>query len=379
MLKETKSIQSLALYFGIYDSSSSGRADKAFIDSINRDALAILNRISKMRLPVLDLSLDRKTARIEEIFSIIGRKVDWLYITSLRLEVASRLRHCQRLKSIQAEATHKRNPPAEVLFWSALSQLPNLRIVRVDDIPFPPRPELQFPQIVDLTFVLTSEIDAAEWACSFVTVLTSMSGLENLIILCEMAKEYSLETDRMLISTIACVKLKELTLCDCPIPKGLMSTIAKHCMSLTECDIEERDNIDDEDIRQLSLSCPNLRKLDLKFAERITTGLEYLTVLHQLERLDIHHAAGKYMGKSVFLKFANSCPKLEKIGFSRSPNPFETAPLEDLFPAAAEIPLYFEPRISRLHPLYEYDVRIDKLREDMFQFKRLTERLGLRW
>jgi hypothetical protein len=380
MLKETKSIQSLALYFGIYDSSSSGRADKAFIDIINRDALAILNRISKMRLPKLQLNLDDKTARIDEIFSIIGRKVDGLYINSSCLEAASRLRQFRRLKSITADANHQRNPPAEVLFWSALSQLPSLRIVEIDGIPFPLRSELQFPQIVNLTFIVSSEIDAAAWARSFVTVLTSMSGLENLFIFVEAAdQEYSLETDGMPISTIACVKLKELTLFDCPIPKGLMSTIAKHCMSLTECDIEERDNIDDEDIRQLSLSCPNLRRLYLRFAERITTGLEYLTVLHQLERLEVHYTPGKYMGKSVFLKFANSCPKLEKIGFSRSPNPFETAPLEDLFPAAAEIPLYFEPRISRLHPLYEYDVRIDKLREDMFQFKRLTERLGLRW
>jgi hypothetical protein len=208
-----------------------------------------------------------------------------------------------------------------------------------------------------------------------------MSGLENLFIFVEAAdQEYSLETDGMPISTIACVKLKELTLFDCPIPKGLMSTIAKHCMYLTECNINEQDNIDDEDIRQLSLSCPNLRKLDLKFAERITTGLEYLTVLHQLERLDIHHAAGKYMGKSVFLKFANSCPKLEKIVFSISvlhPSPFETAALEDLFPAAAEIPLYFEPWMSNFRPVCAaYELRIDKLREDMFQFKRLTERLG---
>jgi hypothetical protein len=380
MLKDTKSIQSLSLYFGLYDSSNSDPADAITVDFINRHALMILDRISKMRLPELQLNLARKTARIDEILSIIGRKVDCLCINSLCLEVASRLRHCRRLKSIQADANHERNPLVEVLFWSALSQLPNLRIVRVDAIPFPPRPELQFPQIVDITFLLSSETDAAEWARSFVTVLTRMPGLENLIILGGPAtRGYSLESDGMPISIIACVKLKELTLYDCPIPKGLMSTIAKHCMSLTECDIHERDNIDDEDIRQLSLSCPNLRELHLKFAERVTTGLEYLTVLQQLERLEVNYTAGKYMGKSVFLKFANSCPKLEKIVFSRSPlqpSPFETAPLEDLFPAAAELPLYFEPRISKLYPLYGYEVRIDKLREDMFQFKQLTKRLG---
>ena len=380
MLKDTKSIQSLSLYFGLYDSSNSDPAHEITIELINRDALAILDRISKMRLPELHLTLDDKTARIEEILSIIGRKVDGLYINSSRLEVASRLRQFRRLKSIKADANHQRNPPAEVLFWSALSQLPSLRIVEVDGVPFPLRSELQFPQIVDLTFILSPEIDVAEWAPSFVTILTRMSGLENLLILGEpVTEEYSLETDGMPISTIACVKLKELTLYDCPIPKGLMSTIAKHCMSLTECDIHERDNIDDEDIRQLSLSCPNLRQVRLKFAERITTGLEYLTVLHQLERLELHYTAGKYMGKSVFLKFANSCPRLEKIVFSRStlqPSPFENVPLEDLFPAAAEVPLYFQPRISKLHPLYAYEVRIDKIREDMFQFKRLTERLG---
>jgi hypothetical protein len=377
MLKETKSIQSLALYFGLHDSSGSGRAD---VDFINRDALAILDRISKMRLSKLSLSLVGETARVEEILSIIGLKVDWLFINSLCLEAASRLRHCQRLKLIQADTNHGRNPPAEALFWSALSQLPNLRIVRVDDLPIPPRSELQFPQIVHLTFTLSSETDVAEWARSFVTVLTRMSGLENLIILGVTANRgYSLETNGTPISTIACVKLKELTLYDCPIPKGLMTTIAKHCMSLTKCDINERDNIDDEDIRQLSLSCPNLRQLRLKYAERVPTGLEYLTILQQLETLEVHYTTGKYMEKSVFLKFANSCPKLEKIVFCRSPlqpSPFETAPLEDLFPAVAEIPLYFEAEMSKLHSLDAYEVRIDKLREDVFQFKQLTERLG---
>ena len=172
----------------------------------------------------------------------------------------------------------------------------------------------------------------------------------------------------MRISTVLCVKLRELTL-GCPLPKGLLSAIAKLCSRYS---LSDEYNIEDEDIRQVSQSCLNLRELCLHSAECTTTGLEYLTVLPQLEYLELYYTMGEYLSK---LNFAKSCPKLEKIivsdwetGTSRSlrERPFEEASLEDLFPAPVELPSYFETKISRnvqYHPDGldgYYEVQIDK-------------------
>jgi hypothetical protein len=394
VLKDTKSVQSLSLDFGLYDASNSDPTDRR-IDLINRDALDILDHVSKMRLKELKLTFGYKTACIEEILSIIGRKVDEVSFHYLPLDaVASRLRLFRRLKSMRAALTvHRRDAPAEALFWSAVSELPTLHIVDVDTIPFPPPSELQLPQIVTLNLSL-SEVEAEEWAHSVVTVFTQMSGLESITISRQTENRTSntetrLEANCIRISSIACVNLRELSL-DCMIPRDLISKIAKHCMHLTKCDTIERDNVDGDDIRQLSLSCPNLRELRLLYSRFIASGLEHLAALHQLTSLKLHYTAGRGMEESVLPKFASSCPKLEKIIFSDwnasrqrkwRPRPFEETACEDLFPAAAKFPLYFEPKISKnvkYHPdgLDEYVVRLDKFREDMFQFKQLTERLG---
>jgi hypothetical protein len=216
-------------------------------------------------------------------------------------------------------------------------------------------------------------------------VFKQMSGLETLVI---EGEKGIVEEDTTRISTVACVNLRVLTLC-CQQPKRLLSTIAKQCAKLTRCYLEDRYNIDDEDICQLSKSCPDLRELHLHFAERITTGLGYLAELPQLESLELCYTMGKYLSKPVLLNFAKSCPKLEilvvsdwKPSFrSLRPRPFEAAPLESLFPAAVELPSYFEPKISmnlEYFPdrLDEYNVRIDKLREDVLQLQQLKGRLG---
>jgi len=394
LLKDTKSLQSLSLRFGLYDASNSDPTERQ-IDLINRDALDILDHVSKMKLQELELTLGYRTACIEEIFSIIGRNVDKLDIHDSPLDsVASRLRLFRRLKSVRAAVgINERNPPAEPLFWSAVSELPNLRIVSIRAIPLPPQFKLQLPQVVTLDLSL-SEVEAEEWAHSFVAVFTQMSGLESITISRQTDNRTSntetrLEANYIRISSIACVNLRELSL-DCMIPRGLISKIAKHCVHLTKCDTIERENVDGEDIRQLSLSCPNLREIRLLYSKDIATGLEHLPALHQLTSLKLHYTAGRGMGESVLPKFASSCPKLEKIIFSDwnhsrqrkwRPRPFEETSCEDLFPAAAEFPLYFEPKISKnvkYHPdgLDEYAVRLDKFREDTFQFKQLTERLG---
>ena len=194
-----------------------------------------------------------------------------------------------------------RNPPGEALFWSAVSELPTLRIVSIRKIPFPPPSKLQLPQIVNLNLTL-SEVEADEWAHS-VTVFTQMSGLESITISRQTENRTSntetwLEANCIRISSIACINLRELSL-DFMIPRDLISKSAKHCVHLTKCDTIERDNVDSDDIRQLSLSCPNLRELRLLYSRFIATGLEHLTALHQLTSLELHYTAGRGMEESV--------------------------------------------------------------------------------
>ena|SRR5271170_679654 len=193
----------------------------------------------------------------------------------------------------------------------------------------------------------------------------------------------------MRVPTIACTDLKDLTL-NCPIPKGLVSAIAKNCPCLTKCDFTEKVNVDNDDIRQLSESCPDLRQILLQSAESITTGIEYLPALRQLEDLELYYHSAKSLDKTLLLKFVDLCPNLKQLTVSdwaslrdrlNRPRHFKDTPLEELFPAAAALPTYFEPKFTcnnRWTPdaLDSYTVRIDRLREDMFQFRQLTERLG---
>ena len=216
-----------------------------------------------------------------------------------------------------------------------------------------------------------------------------MSGLEKLTIAPAFLNSETRDEGRaMQIKTIACTNLKDLNF-SCPIPRGLISTIARHCPHLTKCYFTEDDNLDDEDLRQLSLSCPNLQQIRLQHAKTITR-LEYFAAFQQLEILELFYLVGKFIDKPLLLKLVNSCPKLKQITvsdwntLSRRPpgeRDFEETAPEDLFAAAAELPSYFEPKISKGHMwtpdgLTEYAIRVDRLREDIAQFQQLTKRFG---
>jgi hypothetical protein len=194
----------------------------------------------------------------------------------------------------------------------------------------------------------------------------------------------------MQITSLACKNLTELHLV-CPIPEGTISTIARHCSHLTKFYIDDISNMQDDDLLQLSLSCPSLRKISIRYAQQITNGVEHLTALHELELLELNYTTGQYLDTPVLLKFATSCPRLNQILLSdwdiswdqlHRPRPFEDTAVEILFPAAAQTPSYFEPRNTRKlsfcpERLREYAVRIDKIRKDAFQFQHLADRLRM--
>jgi hypothetical protein len=175
----------------------------------------------------------------------------------------------------------------------------------------------------------------------------------------------------MRLTTIACGNLKNLVL-RIPTPQGLISKIANSCPHLIECDFSENVNIDNDDLRQLSQSCPNLQQVRLQYAERITR-LEYFTDLHNLEVLQLFYLMGKFMTKELLLMFVASCQKLKRITVSSWIGPshwsqwsreFEVTTFEELFAAAVELPSYFELMARRYLPFDVFQVRIDRLRED---------------
>jgi hypothetical protein len=390
MLKDTKAIDVLRLFVGLYDSNNYSSECNDVIEAINRTALQIVKRISKMKLQQLELHVGRETICIVDIMSILERNVDKLNIISSPIaDWAPRLQYFKSLKCLDVARLNPRNLEAEAAFWTAVSQLPNLKIVKADTIPFPRRLELRFPLITDLQLFPSLYLDPGDWSHSVVTIFKQMPGLEKLVLCLAFADEQSrIEGRAMQVTTIGCKNLKDISLSRA-IPRGLVSTIARHCPHLTHCHFDEADTIDDEDLRQLSLSCPNLRHVRLQQAKSIT-NLQYFTTFPQLEVLELFYLTGKFIDKRLLLNLVDSCPKLQQIKVSDwisgrrrvETIGFEITAPEDLFAAAAELPSYFVPKINKDQQwipdgLQEYAVRIDRLREDVSQYKQLTKRFGM--
>jgi F-box-like len=389
MLKDTKAIDVLRLFVGLYDSNNYSSECNDVIEAINRIALQIIKRVSKMKLQQLEFHPGRETAHLADMMSIIEQNVDKLGInTSPIADWAPRLQYFTRLKFLDVCRLWPRSLEAEAAFWTAVSQLPNLTIVKVDTVPFPRRLELRFPLITDLQLMLTLDLEPGDWSHTVVTIFKQMPGLEKLMILLGFADaEARAEVRAAQITTIACEKLKDLHLSS-PVPKGLISTIARHCPQLTRFSFSE-DDINDEDLRQLSLSCPNIEQIRLHQAKTITS-LEYFATFQRLEILELYYPTAKFIDKPLLLKLVDSCPKLQQIRVSDWNSSrrrvedifFEITAPEDLFAAAAELPSYFVPKISKGQEwtpdgLVEYAVRIDMLREDISQYQQLTKRFGM--
>ena len=371
IVKDTSAIDTMSFRMGLYDSNNYPSEYHEIVEASNSIVLQILKHIRKMTLRELQFTAGQQTARITEIISIIEQKLDKLDIHIAPIsDWAPRLPHFHRLKELHVSCSQPWNLQAETTFWTAVSHLPNLKVIKVD-VPIPPTLELPYPHVIHLELEF-GMLDYAELSHSFVNVFDQMPRLEKLRI-SDFSQHDMHEQRTIPITTIACKNLKDITL-SFPIPRGLVSTIARHCPHLTKCSISAN-AIDDEDLHQLSLSCPNLQQIRFRCAENITR-LEYFATFHQLEILQLYYSAGKYISQSLLLNLVDSCLKLNQFSLSdwRSrglhvgKTYFEAAAPKDLFGAAAELLSYFEPKIRAS----EYIVRIDRLREDISQFKGLT-------
>lgn len=381
MLKDTRAIDTMSFHIGLYDPNNYASECHDIIEAINSIVLQILERISKMKLRELQFSAGKETARIAQIMSLVAQKVDKLDIDISPIpDWAPQLHHCQRLKKLHVSAGQHRNLQAETTFWTAISHLPNLKIIEVD-IPIPSTVDPRFPYVNHLELEFEIYLEYAELSHLLVTVFKQMPSLEKLKIRSLFPQHDTHEGRTMSITTIACKNLKDIYL-SFSMPHGLVSTIARHCPHLTKCFVLDPNTIDDEDLHQLSLSCPNLRQIYLRSAENIT-HLDYFTTFHQLEILQLYYSTGKFINKPLLLNLVDSCPKLNQFsvsdwrshGLHVGKTYFEAATPKDLFAAAGELPAYFEPksRTGRDSLPVEYAIRIDRLREDISQFKELTK------
>ena len=381
ILKDTRAIETMSFHIGLYDPNNYALECHDIIEASNSIVLQILKCISKMNLRELQLSAGQATARIAEIMSVIAQKVDKLDIDISPIpDWASQLHHCQRLKKLHVSAGQHRNLQAETTFWTAISHLPNLKIIEVD-IPIPPTLEPCFPYVNHLELKFEAYLDYTELSHLLVTVFKQMASLEELKIYSLFPRHDPHEGHTMPITTIACKNLKDINL-SFSIPRGLVSTIAKHCPHLTKCSVLDPNIVDDEDLHQLSLSCPNLQQICLRSAENITR-LDYFTTFYQLEILQLYYSTGKFINKPLLLDLVHSCPKLNQFsvsdwrsrGLHVGKTYFEAAAPKDLFAAAGELPSYFEPksRTARGSVPVEYAIRIDRLRTDISLFKELTK------
>ena len=373
MVKDTSAIDTMSFHIGCYDPNNYPSECHEIIEASNSIVLQILKRIRKMALRELQFTVGQQTARIAEIVSIIEQKVDKLDIHIAPIsDWAPRLPHFHRLKELHVSGSEPRNLQAQTTFWTAVSHLPNLKIMDVD-VPIPPTLELPFPHVTHLELEFEM-LDYAELKDSVVNVFNQMPRLERLHIFNAFPQHDMHEQRTMQITTVACKNLKDITL-SIPIPRGLVSTIARHCPHLTKCCFSDN-TVDDEDLYQLSLSCPSLQQIRFPCAENITR-LDYFAAFHQLEILRLYYSAGKFINKPLLLNLAGSCLKLNRFsvgdwrshGLHVQKTYFEAAAPEDLFAAAAELPTYFEWKIRTS----EYAVRIDRLRRDISQLKELTE------
>ena len=141
-----------------------------------------------------------------------------------------------------------------------------------------------------------------------------MSGFEKLVISHVFTPETRDEGRAMQVTTIACKNLKHLSL-GFAMSTGVVSTIARQCPRLTKCYFWDDEIIDDEDLCQRSLSCPNLQQIRLQCTKYIM-HLEYLTTVQHLEDLPLFFLTDKFIDKPLLLKFVESCPKLKQITVS---------------------------------------------------------------
>ena len=112
-----------------------------------------------------------------------------------------------------------------------------------------------------------------------------------------------------------------------------------------KCYVWDNTIIDDEDLRQPSMSCPNLQEIRLRLVRVSNTLPPFITWRSS-------NCLPYWSIKPFLLKLLDSCPKLKQITVSDWNTLgrrwyLEEVASENLFAAAAKLPSSFEPKISK--------------------------------
>jgi hypothetical protein len=374
ILVDAVSIQKLTLLMGAYNPELYPPECTEIINEVNQISFRILKFAAQMDLRELRFYPARETACIDDILTIIERKVHILYIENIpSASLMNRVQNFENMIKFWLREVEPRNEESDAIFWTGISKLLNVTTVNADSLPLAANLSLRFPHIVDLELRLW---DPHEWRCSLDAVFKQFPSLERLEMFAIVNEKYDLAVENLCISSASCKNLRNIHLTG-SLPRRLLAILGRDCAKLETCDYGER-NVDDEDLRQLS-RCESLRILQLQYASSITSGVAYLTNNQKLETLILHYLPARYITKQLVLEFAYSCPRLKTImvsdwNFSQRrflhPRPFETNDVVEIIPAAVDLPSYIEPEYSkgiRLSPrgLDQYNIRLDKLRADM--------------
>ena len=181
ILVHARSIQYLTLFVGAYDPVDYPPECTKIIKAVNRTAFRILKFVANMDLRELWFHPGRETARIEDIMTIIERKVHKLEIHTIPLgSWAHRVANLEIMTEMELVRIQPRDEETDAIFWTGISKLSNLTTVTVDAVPLSPTLKLQFPHIINLDLHLWWPITAREWAYSLDAVFKQFPSLEKL-------------------------------------------------------------------------------------------------------------------------------------------------------------------------------------------------------
>jgi hypothetical protein len=264
------------------------------IKTVNRMGFRILKFAAKMDLRELCFHPGRETTRIDDILTIIERKVHILDIHTVPLESwVNQVQNLENMTQLEFCRIQSRNKETDAIFWTGISKLLNVTAIIADAVPLAPTLNLQFPHIMHLDLYLWSSISAVEWIYTLLdAVLKQFTSLERFQMYSFGGAEFILAAENLRISSVSCRNLREIYVSN-SLPNGLLAVLGRDCAKLEICYYSAK-NVDDEDLRQLS-QCKNLRILQLKYSSGITSGLAYLTNNQNLETLDLHYSPARYI------------------------------------------------------------------------------------
>ena len=378
VLVAAKSIQYLKLNVRLYDPDAYDSEFSRPLAAINNVVFCLLRHVENMNLRKLEFIQYKNSARIDDILSLIGPKVNALIFSAVPLDSwVDQLAHHEQMSTIKIYNTlssldYQDDNSMFSRFWISVSQTRNVTDVDVQGMPLDASLNLHFPHITRLRLIIDSwSFLGGEWASSFLAVFQQFPNLETLRLISQGNTEFYKEIRALNISEIVCKNLRHVAIRS-NTPKGIVGTIAKHNANLRSCCIESSAaDIEEEDIRHLS-RCRDLCSVELLCPFKLRSGLANLTNLSQLESLSLHPTAGKDITTQFLLDISVACPYLDTIDVSDIDREFKssalkTQQLDELFAVGVELHEYIQPTYMPVRcqdlELDGYEILLDRIRD----------------